>query len=339
MKSMQAKTRNKLLLAVGILIVFIIPLFIKNGYTLQALCMVVMYAYLASSWNIISGFGGQFSLGHSVYFGIGAYVSTLLYNVYNISPWIGMLIGALVAGILAIIVSYPCFKLSGTYFTLSTLAFLHVIRLLVTTQDKIFGFETKGAQGLLLSWSGDGLSNMQFNDKRSYLYVILVFLVIVVGVSYYIRNSKTGYCLAAINTNQVAAESLGVNVLYYKLKAMFISAAFTAIGGTFYAQLIMFLDPVRIFGADLSTEIMVFAVVGGSGTIFGPLLGALLMVPINEFARSYFGAQLSGLGPLIYGCVLCIIVFFLPGGLLPNIKAFYKKLHHARSCKAQKDPK
>lgn len=325
MKAINLKSPKTIIALAVVLLALVAPAVIDNSYILQSLIMIVLYAYLACSWNIIGGFGGQFSLGHSVYFGIGAYISTLMFNLYQVTPWIGMLVGAVISGLLAILISYPCFKLSGSYFTLATIAFLHVIRLLITTQDKILGFETRGAQGLQVKWRNGGLLDMQFQDKRDYLYVILLLLAVVLMVSYYIRHSKTGYYLAAINTNQNAAESLGVDVTRYKLKAMFISAVFTAIGGTFYAQLILFLDPQRIFGADFSMEIMLFAVVGGAGTIWGPLLGAVLLVPINELTRSYFGAQYSGLGPLLYGLILCLVVFFLPGGLLPNMKAFYKK--------------
>jgi branched-chain amino acid transport system permease protein len=172
--------------------------------------------------------------------------------------------------------------------------------------------------------------DIQFMDKRAYYLIILVLLIIVTLVSWKIKNSKTGYYLAAINTNQNAASSLGVNVQRFKLKAMFISAFLTAIGGGFYASLIQFIDPERLLGYTLSVEIMTLAVVGGRGTLFGPIVGAFIMVPISEFLRSYLGTSLSGISNIMYGLILMSIVFFMPGGLATMFKKIGDKLFKSK---------
>lgn len=313
---MNDKNKKIILLVAAVVGAVILPLLITSGYLIQSLIMVLLYAYWASCWNIIGGYGGQLSIGHSTYAGIGAYVTVILLINYNISPWMGMFAGALVSGILSIIIGFPCFRLQGSYFTLSTVALAHVIRIIFLQEDKILGFQTNGAMGVKVPWIGESLKYMQFIDKRGYYFIILVFLIMITFISWKIKNSRMGYYLSAINTNQKAAASLGVDVQKYKLMAMFISAFTTALGGAFYAMLILFIDPERMLGYDLSVQIMVFAIVGGRGTLFGPILGAMVMVPISELSRTYLGTSLAGVSIIIYGVVLMLIVYFLPGGLV-----------------------
>lgn len=324
--------KKKTIIIIGlILIVALVPLLIRSGYLMQSIIMVTLYAYWASAWNIIGGYGGQLSIGHATYAGIGAYVTGIMFASYSITPWIGMIVGGFVAGILSMVISYPCFKLRGSYFTLSTVALANVIRIIFLQEDTIFGFQTNGAMGLKIPWTGNSLINLQFIDKRGYFYVIFVMLLIMVFVSWKIKNSKMGYYLAAINTNQNAAASLGVNVQAYKLKAMFISAFATAIGGSFFAMLILFIDPESLLGYNRSVEIMIFSIVGGRGTLFGPILGALLMVPINEISRTYLGTSLAGVSIIIYGLVLMLVVYFIPGGLTSVIEKYKNKFIRRKS--------
>lgn len=316
---------KKIAAVVGVLVVLMLPVLISSRYILQSIIMVALYAYWACCWNIVSGFGGSLSLGHAVYIGIGAYVTTILFKM-GLTPWLGMLIGGLLAGLLSLVIGYPCFRLKGSYFTLSTIALLHIVRLLVTSNDYVFGFQVNGAQGLQVPWKGGGFWDMQFIDKRWYLYIILGFLALILFISHWISQSKMGYYLAAINTNQEAANSLGVNVMAVKLKSIFISAFFTAIGGAFYAQLILFLDPQRILGYELSSEIMFFAVIGGVGTVWGPMIGAILLVPVNEITRIFFGTRLTGLAPLLYGVVFMLVVYFMPEGVYKYLRLLWNKI-------------
>ncbi len=321
------KNRSKIItIIVGIILLIALPMFITSGYILQSFIMVLLYAYWASCWNVVSGFAGSISMGHATYIGIGAYVTTILLRQYNVSPWIGMIIAALIAGVVSLIIGYPCFKLKGSYFTLSTVALLHVLRLIVTSNDTIFGFQINGAQGLEVPWSDGGFLKMQFLDKHWYLYIIISLLVLIIFISYRITKSRMGYYLAAINTNQEAASSLGVDVTSYKLRAMFISAFFTAIGGAFYSQLILFVDPQRLLGYDLSAEVMFFSVIGGMGTVWGPVIGTILMVPINEIVRANFGSSMSGLAMFIYGVIFMLVVYFMPGGVYNYFKSLYEKM-------------
>lgn len=319
--------KKEIVILIAILAIFLaIPIVNSDPYFLQLFIMVMMFAYWASSWNIISGFSGQMSLGHAAYAGIGAYVSTILFISFNLTPWVGMIFGGLIAGVFGLIIGYPTFKLRGTYFTLATIAFLNVTRIFVMANNKLFGFEIRGAQGLAVPWKGNNFVNMQFLSKVPYYYLILTLLVIVVLVSYFIRNSKIGYYLAAIKTNQEAASSLGVNVTHYKMVAQFISVFFTAIGGSFYAQFILFIDPQRLLGYDLSLEMAIFSIVGGQGTVFGPLLGAFILVPISEIARANISGNLAALPVIIYGLCLMAIMYYLPEGIFKNVSKLFKNL-------------
>lgn len=320
------KKKEIIIAIAAIAILSAIPIVNSDPYFLQLFIMVMLFAYWASSWNIISGYSGQMSLGHAAYAGIGAYVSTILFTTYNLTPWFGMLVGALIAGVFGLIIGYPTFKLRGTYFTLATIAFLNVTRIFIMANEKLFGFEIRGAQGLSVPWGGNSFVNMQFLSKVPYYYLILALLVTVVLVSYIIRQSKIGYYLAAIKTNQDAASSLGVNVTYYKMLAQFISVFFTAIGGSFYAQFILFIDPSRLLGYDLSLEMAIFSIVGGQGTVFGPILGAFILVPISELTRANISGNLAALPVIIYGLCLMAIMYYLPEGIFKFVSKWFKKL-------------
>jgi branched-chain amino acid transport system permease protein len=318
------KNRNVIIAILAILIA--VPFFIKSQYMLQSIIMILLYAYWASSWNIIGGFGGQMSLGHATFAGVGAYVSTLFLIYLQVTPWIGMIVGGVIGGALGVLIGYPCFKLKGAYFTLSTIALLNVFQIIIFSQDKIFGLETRGAQGLSVPWISEGFKYMEFLNKANYYYIILALLIIVILVSHWIKNSKMGYYLAAINTNQDAADSLGVNVLSYKLRAQFLSCFFTAVGGTFYAQLITFIDPERLLGYDLSAQIALLAIIGGKGTIFGPIIGAILLEPISQIARSYLGSTNAGLAVVLYGFVFMLTIYYLPDGIEKYFVGIFKRL-------------
>lgn len=303
------------ILAAILLLLALVPVFNDDPYFLQIFIIIMLFAYWGTSWNIVSGFAGQMSLGHAAFAGIGAYTSTVLFISYNLTPWAGMLVGGVVAGIFGLLIGYPCFKLRGTYFTLATIALLNVLRILFLANQTVLGFDIRGAQGLSVPWKGDSLANMEFLSKTPYFYIILVMLIIVVLVSYYIKESKMGYYLAAIKTNQEAANSLGVNVTRYKLLAQFISVFFTALGGTFYAQFILFIDPQRLLGFDLSLEMAIVALVGGQGTVLGPVIGAFILVPIAEETRAHISGDLAALPVIIYGLALMMIVYYLPEGI------------------------
>lgn len=300
------------------IVLFIVPLFVREQYAIHTWVMTLMFTFLASSWNILGGFVGRFALGNGVYIGIGGYITALLFRDNGISPWIGILIAALISGLISMLLSYPCFKLQGSYYVLSTVALLYVFQIIILNENVILGYETGASMGLRIPWRGGAL-NMQFDDKTSYYIIMVCLLVFAIGLSIWIKNSKTGYYFSAINTNQNAAEALGVNTMRYKLKAQFISAALTAMGGGFYVMFIMFLDPTRVLSYSFSIEIMLYAVVGGIDTIWGPVFGTMLLYPINEALRTALGTSFAGLSTAIYGLILMLVVYFMPKGLFPWI--------------------
>ena len=328
------KVNKKLIwLAIALLIAVALPLCVTNPYLLQYFINMLLFAYLATGWNVIGGYAGQMALGNGVYFGIGAYVSTVLFIYENLSPWVGMLVGGCVAALLALALGSMTFRLNGSYFSLSTVALLHVVRLLFLSNNEMFGYETRGAQGLYVPWRGESFANMQFTGKTEYYYIILALFVIGIVVSWWIKNSRMGYYLSAINTNQEAAGSLGVNVMGMKLKASCISAFMTAVGGTFYAQFIMLVDPSSVLGYDLSVQIMLYAAIGGRGTLLGPVLAAFLLAPLNDLLRAAFGTTVSGLSLVVYGLALMLIIYFIPQGMWPYLS---EKIQSAKSAKAAK---
>ena len=297
-----------------------------NSYYLQIIIYILMFAYFASAWNILSGFAGQFSLGHAIFIGIGAYTSTILYVQFNLSPWIGMLAGGLLAALVGVIMGFPCFKLKSTYFTLTTIALANILLLLVQNTRKIGSIKINGARGIQIpAVSGNNFLAMQFVDKKYYLYVILGMLVVILAVCKWIKSSKMGYQLAAIANNQDAAESLCVNSRALKLKAMALSAFFCAIGGTFYAQVILFCNPARLFAESLSDKLAIVAMLGGKGTVFGPTVGAAIVETISQFASARF-AGTQGLNLAIYGIMLIVCIRFFPDGILPILQKYVKKI-------------
>ncbi len=291
-----------------------LALVVKDKFYLHVLIMMLFYAAASSAWNIIGGFGGQLSLGHAAFFGIGAYTSTLLFIDFGISPWIGMLAGAGISMVIAAIIGYPAFRLRGPFFTLVTIAFAVVLRILAVSAQDI----TKGSIGLSVPFRPSP-QNFIFRDLSTYAFVALGFMVIMILVSLWIERSRIGYYLAAIRENEEAAQALGVNTTRYKLIALLVSACFTSLAGTFYAQYIAYIEPYGIFALDFSVLLAMMAIIGGMGTVWGPVAGAFIVTPLGEFLRATLGGELQGLYLVIYGTVLILIVILLPSGVVPSI--------------------
>jgi branched-chain amino acid transport system permease protein len=305
---------SRLITAILIIVVLVIPVFVKNPFILHLLIVTVFYAYISSSWNIVGGLAGQISLGHSVYVGIGAYTSTLLYSVYGVSPWIGMLAGGILAAIVSLIISYPCLRLQGVYYTLATIAFAETFRLFIFATERIGPFHIKAAQGLLVPLR-IGFINYQFVSKAPYYYIILVLLAVVLAVTHVIKKTKLGFYLAAVRENQSVAQALGINTTTRKITAAAISAFFTGLGGTFFAQYILMVDPFTILGIMLSVTMVIMPIVGGVYSTFGPLLGTLILVPISELTTSFLGGRFIGFNVVLYGIAIVVAIYFLPQGL------------------------
>jgi len=291
------------------------PLVMSNPYTLSIIIVTMLYAYLALSWNVIGGIAGQLSLGHTAWFGIGAYTSTVLFLNFGISPWIGMLAGAALSGIVAAVVGLPCFRLRGAYFALATIAATMVLRIVVENTHEFLG----GPRGLQVTLLHDAPLFFQHTRKEFYYAVALVLVVGALWINHAIMRSRFGAYLAAIRNDQEAALALGVDVQRYKLAAFVISAVMTAIGGTFYAQMVLFISPEKVFGVAMSVQIAVICIIGGRGTLWGPILGAILLLVGEEAARRITGG-IVGADMLLYGLILMCVIMIEPRGVVAMIQ-------------------
>jgi len=266
---------------------------------------------------------GIVSLGHGVFLGIGAYVPALLFNFYGLSPWIGMLIAITIATLVAVILGYPCFRfgLIGDYFALVTLAVAEVGALVVIAYRE----HTGGSLGLTLNASTRPWLDFQFDDKRYYYYIALVFLLLALYVWRRIDKSKVRLALTAIGESELAAASLGVNVIKYKMLVTIISAALTAMGGVLYAQYVTYISPDTVSGVAVSLSVCFKAILGGMFDILGPFVGTAIMVSLEEYVRISLGAKFLGVSEIIFGLALMLLIIFLPRGIFGSLKEAFTK--------------
>lgn len=298
--------------SIGILLPFVV----RDEYIIHSVIMVLYFAYLACSWNLLCGYVGQISFGHSVFCGVGGYVSVLLLTNVGMSPWLGMLVGASAAAVLAVLIGFPTMRLRGPYFALTTIAVAEAVRIWVENTGELFGLRIRGAEGLSVPLVGNNWALFQFESKVPYYYIILGMLALVMLITWLMERSRLGACLKAIRGDRDAAESLGINPTRYTLIAYAVGAFMTALGGSYYAQFVRFINPERIFGIELSIDMALMSIIGGQGTVLGPLLGALFLTPIAELTRTYLGGQFIGLHLVIYGLILIVAVLYLPKGIL-----------------------
>ncbi len=289
----------------------IVPLLSGSQFVVHIFVLLCLFAALSSAWNIVGGFAGQLSLGHAVFYGIGAYTSMLLLIRYGISPWIGMFFGAAISIAVAVIISYPCFRLRGPFFALATIAVLEVIRLLAINQSGITG----GAAGIAPPFK-IGVAWMMVRENWIYLLIAFGFLLLTLWVSWAIKNSRLGFYLVAVREREDAALAVGVNATKVKLQAVIISAFLTSIVGSFHGMYLTFIDPASAFSLELSIQIAMFSLIGGLGTVFGPLVGTVLVLPIAELARGWLSDYGNGFHGLVYGVVLVVVVLTMPSGIV-----------------------
>lgn len=300
------------LLALLFVMALLFPWFFQLPYHRDLAIKILLYAMLAQAWNILAGYCGQISLGHAVFFGTGAYTSSVLQMTLGVNPWLGMIVGVALAVALSQAIGYPCFRLRGHYFAIATIAIGEIIHTLAINWDFI-----GGARGLTLPIRKDSLAAFQFHGtKYLYYYIILAMTVVCFIVTSRIERARLGYYLRAIREDLDAAQSVGVPVAAYKLIAMAVSAGFMAAGGSFYAQYVLYLDPDSVFPLSLSILVCLLTVIGGTGTLWGPLVGSALMIPLSEFTRIKFGGTGSAVDLLIYGGLLTIVAVFQPAGLV-----------------------
>jgi branched-chain amino acid transport system permease protein len=299
---------------------FVIP----NPFFINIIINLFYFATLSLAWNILGGYSGQFSLGHAAFMGLGAYTSTLLFLHFNLTPWLGMFIGATFTSVIGALVFWPCFRLKGFYFCLATIAFAEVLRILATHWRSL----TKGGVGLLLPVK-PSLYNMLFTSKYPYLFISLFLLLLAIAITHLIEKSRLGYSLKALRNDEDGAEAAGVNVFQSKLVAAVISAFLTALGGTFYVQYMLYIEPEIVFSIHQSLQISLFAIIGGIGTIAGPIVGTFLLVPLDIALKGWLGSLYAGLGFIVYGALLIAVVMLIPEGIIkwlgPKLNHLYQK--------------
>jgi branched-chain amino acid transport system permease protein len=296
---------------------------VDSGVWLTFMVLALYGTLLAQAWNMLGGFGGQFSFGHALFFGVGAYTQVIAQVTHGLNAWPALALAIAAAALVALAVGALTFRygLRGSYFALVTLAFAEVFRILAVSVDF-----TGGGVGMMLPLSESPLA-MQFASRKGYLLLVLAFVVAALLATTWLRHSRFGARLQAVRDNEDAAQAVGVNPLRVKLGAITLSAAFMGAAGAFYVQVFQYLDPGIAFGPHVSVEALVGAIVGGMGTLWGPVLGAFALHLLADLTRNLFG-QLPGLNMVIYGCVLVVIVMFLPrglAGLLDRIAAMRRR--------------
>jgi branched-chain amino acid transport system permease protein len=309
-------------LALGVALLaaaLLFPAFVTLPYPRDVLIRIFLFATLAQAWNILAGYCGQISLGHAIFFGAGAYTSGVFVARDVASPWAAMLVGALLAVVLSQVVGAPVFRLRGHYFAIATIAVGEIVHILAVNWDFI-----GAARGLYIPIKRpDSLVNFQFHQSKAvYYYIVLGLLLLGLGVTRLIERSRLGYYFRAVREEQDAAASLGVPVARTKRVAFAISAALTAACGTFYAQYLLFIDPESVLPLSLSILICLVAVLGGVGTLWGPLVGAVVLIPLGEVTRIYLGGTGKALDLVIYGALIMIVSVVQPAGLVGIARRF-----------------
>ena len=290
------------------------PLVVDDAFFLDSLVLILVWGAAAGAWNIAGGYAGQISLGHSAFFGLGAYAAALCGARWNISPWYGVLIGAGLAAGTGTIIGFLANRLRGPYFVIATIA---VSQVLLLGAARWRGF-TAGSEGIPVPFR-PGFWTLGIADKRVWIWIVLALALAVYLVQVYLERSRRGFQLAAVREDEDAALSLGVAARRLKVVAIAVSAAFTAVCGAFWAQYVGFVDPVYVFSIDLSVRFSLAAVIGGLGTALGPFLGAVLVTTVETWLRAEFGglgSHLVGLYLILYGSALILMVRYAPQGLM-----------------------
>ena len=314
----QSKRLSYVGLVGALIVLLIVPLVQdprENPFLINMLIMTFYYSYLSGSWNILAGYTGQYSFGHAAFVGLGAYTVAMLYNFFAVSPWIGMLVGAAIAACASFGVGLPSLRLKKHYFILITLAFAEILRITFLNWREF----SRGAAGIDYKLVDFSFVDFQFNTNRApYYYFMLGLLVVSILICYKLRASTRGFYFVAVREDEIAAESLGVNVVQNKLISATLSAVLTAFAGAFYAQYILFVDPDSVFSLDVMVKIFLPTALGGIGTLFGPTVGAFILIPISEVVRVSFG-YIPGLHLIMYGAVLLAVSVVMPRGIVGTI--------------------
>ena len=309
---MKKLSSKRYLLWAGILVILIVlPLLFNTAFSHHIMTMMCIWALLGMGWNFIGGYAGQISNGHAIYYAFGAYANAMLLQWFNLSPWIAMWVGCLLSAGIAFLIGKGLLRFRGHVFAIATMAVAECVRL-IFINTKAVG----GATGVyIFSAKLNPILYMQFSSTRTYVYLYMAIVVCVLLFVRWLNKTKFCYYLRAINGNETAAESAGINAANYKLLAYMLSAVIVSLAGSLYMQFMLYTDPSMILTSNISMMIVLVTVMGGVGTVYGPIIGAIVLTYISEYTRVYL-SHYNGLDMVIYGVLVILIVLFIPEGLI-----------------------
>ena len=300
----------------------VIPGLLPSSFTKHVFILILLYASMAQAWNILGGYCGQISFGHSVFFGFGAYGAGMAVVKFGLTPWPGLLAGSVLAAVVAVLVLYPFFKLTGHYFAIATFAIVEIFNRLFMVWDWV-----GGALGLDYPLMDEGWTTfMWYESKNTYYYGALILMLIVFGVVRWIEKNRLGYYMQAVREGQETAESLGVNSTLVKVTALCISAFLTALCGAFFAQYNLRVDPPMVMSLDMAMTFLLVTILGGSGTFFGPLIGAMVLSPLQEYSRALWGGLGGGVDLIVFGLIIIVVIVKQPKGVMGVLTTLSTKL-------------
>jgi len=286
--------------------------FVQDRYYQLMFTLVPIWATVGVAWNLFSGYSGLMSFGHAAFFGIGAYTVALLFVKLGLSPWFGIVIAGFAGALAGVVIGFPTFKLRGHYFALAMLAYPLAL---------LYVFEWLGLQEVALPMNRETpAAFMQFSDQRIYVLLAVVLLVIALVVNVAVARSRFGLSLLAIKQNELAAMAVGINPRRWKLKAIALSGALTAVAGGLYAVVLLIVTPPAVFGMLASAQAMIVTLFGGIATVAGPVIGALILVPLGETLHAELGSRIPGIQGVVFGAAIMIVVLLAPEGILPWIQ-------------------
>jgi branched-chain amino acid transport system permease protein len=322
--------RTLLWLALGAAVLIALPQVVKSSFAVDIFIRILLFSFIGVAWNLIGGYAKQLSLGHAAYFGLGAYTSTILQVNHDISPWIGMVAGGVVAMLASLPIGWLCFRLRGPYFAIATIATAQVL-MLIFLKFRDFAW---GAEGTTIPNLGSAPLMMQFETKASYYYVALGLLALGLFITHLIERSWMGYYLVAIGEDEDAAEAVGINAPKIKRDIYMISAFLTALAGTFYTQYIYFIDPATAFSFSVSIEAALVSIVGGIGTLWGPVIGTVLLETTSALLQSWLGSSVGGIQLTVYSLILMAVILWRPTGLIGVATEAYQRYVRRRPAQA-----
>ena len=300
-----------------------LPLGVTREYTIHVIVQIFIWSFIGGAWSLMGRFGLT-SLGHGAFLGIGAYTTTLLWNFFDVTPWLGTLVAVALTAIFAVVVAYPCsrFQVVGHYFGLVTLAVGEVIRLLIVAERDWTG----GSLGLTVKPAGrDSVLALQFADKRVFYYGALVLWLAGLSIWWRLDRSMTRSAMEAIGEDETAAASVGIHVTRFKIGITVLSAVLTAIGGIAYGQYISYVNPDTLAGIGVSLRIVFAVVLGGMYSLLGPTVGTALTIALAEYLRILFGLKFIGMAETIYGFLLIVFIIFLPAGIYGSVSQLLRR--------------